>query len=443
MAEVYQGVVKMELEEIVAKISSESGKTEDEIKDMVEEKREELGGLITPEGAAHVVANGLGINLFKGVSLHKELKIESIIPGMKSVDITGKVVRIFPPREFDRKDGTKGKVCSILLGDETGTIRTVFWGDDVSLIEEEKIVEDCILRIRAGYTKENLNGEAELHIGNRTRVIPNPGDVEPDSIPISREKQKSIKELSEGMMGVDVICKVLMVYEIREFEREGQEPGRVVNLLVGDETGRARLVLWDEDVAMVEKGQIKEGEVIKAKNAYVKVRYDEPEIHIGRHGKVTLKPEAEVGEVPGWQGEIMRKRMEELKSGDRAEIRGALVEVYDSIRIFDKKDGSQGMVINGVIDDGTACMRAAFYDKMAEVLTGLTLQQVTDGDISSELEERRKALLGREVIATVSTRHSDFSGMDELVVQDLNMNPDPREEVKMMMKEAKALVKEV
>jgi replication factor A1 len=433
----------MELEEMVAKISSESGRTEDEIRDMIEEKREELGGLITPEGAAHVVANGLGINLFKGVSLHKELKIESIIPGMKSVDITGKVVRVFPPREFDRKDGTKGKVCSLILGDETGTIRTVFWGDDVSLIEDGKIAEGGILRIRAGYTKENLNGEAELHIGSRTRVIPNPGDIEPESIPVSKDMEKSISELEEGMGGVDVICKVLRIYEVRQFEREGQAPGRVVNLRVGDETGTARLVLWDEDVALVEKGQIREGEVIKANNAYVKFRYDEPEIHIGRHGKVTLKPEASIGDIPGWYGEVTRKRMEELRTGDRAEIRGALVEVYDNLRIFDKKDGSMGMVINCLIDDGTACMRAAFYDKMAEVLTGLTLQQVTDGDITSELEERRKFLLGREIVATVSTRHSDFSGRDELVVQELDLSPDPRQEARMMMEEAKGLVKEV
>ncbi len=428
---------------MVAKISSESGRTEDEIRDMIEEKREELGGLITPEGAAHVVANGLGINLFKGVSLHKELKIESIIPGMKSVDITGKVVRVFPPREFDRKDGTKGKVCSLILGDETGTIRTVFWGDDVSLIEDGKIAEGGILRIRAGYTKENLNGEAELHIGSRTRVIPNPGDIEPESIPVSKDMEKSISELEEGMGGVDVICKVLRIYEVRQFEREGQAPGRVVNLRVGDETGTARLVLWDEDVALVEKGQIREGEVIKANNAYVKFRYDEPEIHIGRHGKVTLKPEASIGDIPGWYGEVTRKRMEELRTGDRAEIRGALVEVYDNLRIFDKKDGSMGMVINCLIDDGTACMRAAFYDKMAEVLTGLTLQQVTDGDITSELEERRKFLLGREIVATVSTRHSDFSGRDELVVQELDLSPDPRQEARMMMEEAKGLVKEV
>jgi replication factor A1 len=359
------------------------------------------------------------------------------------VDITGKVVRIFPSREFNRKDGTKGKVCTLILGDESGTIRTVLWGDDVALSEEGKVTEGDILRIRAGYTKENLNGEAELHIGNRTRVIVNPGDIEPGSISVPREKEKSISELKEGMSGVDVICKILRVYEVREFEREGQDPGKVVNLLVGDETGRARLVLWDEDVGLVEKGQIKEGEVVKAKNAYVKVRYDEPEIHVGKHGKVVLKPDIAIGDIPGWQGETSRKRLEELRSGDRAEIRGALVEIFDNIRVFDKKDGSKGMVINGVIDDGTACMRAAFYDKMAETLTGLTLQRVVDGDISLELEERRKALLGREVVATVSTRYSDFSGRDELVVQELDLNPDPREEAKMMLKEAKALVKEV
>ncbi|NOZ76896.1 MAG: hypothetical protein GXO65_04320 [Euryarchaeota archaeon] len=430
----------MELDELVSKISSESGKTEDEIRKLIEEKREELGGLITPEGAAHVVANGLGINLFRDLPVHRELKVESIIPGMKNVDITGRVVRIFPPKEFERKGGEKGRLCSLILGDDTGTIRTVFWGDAVAMIDNGEIAEDSILRIRGGYTRENLNGEAELHIGSRTRVIPNPEDVDPGTVPAPREREKTISELEEGLSGVDVTCRVLRVYEIREFEREGQDPGRVVNLRVGDETGTARLVLWDEDVALVEKGQVNEGDVVKAKNAYVKAGFGEPEIHIGRHGKLVPKTDAEIGDVPDWDGEARRRKMAELKAGDRAEVRGAIVEIYDSIRVFDRKDGSKGMVINGVIDDGTG---AAFYDKMAEVLTGITLQQAQEGDVSALLEERRKVLMGREVVATVTVRHSEFSGRDELVVHELDTNPDPRQEVKIMLKEAKALVKEV
>jgi replication factor A1 len=184
----------MDLEKIVKKIAGESGLEEKEIKDRIENKQKELGGLITSEGAAHVVANEVGINLFEGVAKTHDLNIENIIPDMNSVDVVGRVLRIYGPREFDKKDGSKGKVCSLVLGDGTGTIRTVFWGKDTGLIEEGKIVEDSIIRIKGGYTKENINGEAEIHIGTKTRVILNPKDVRQEDIPLPEERKKKIAE---------------------------------------------------------------------------------------------------------------------------------------------------------------------------------------------------------------------------------------------------------
>ena len=88
----------MKLDEMVKKISGETGIKEEEILDRIEQKRKELGGLITLEGAAHIVANELGINLFEKLSDIIELKIENIIPGMRNVDVIGRVLRIFHQR---------------------------------------------------------------------------------------------------------------------------------------------------------------------------------------------------------------------------------------------------------------------------------------------------------------------------------------------------------
>ncbi|MFQ5887768.1 MAG: DUF2240 family protein, partial [Candidatus Hydrothermarchaeales archaeon] len=215
----------MNLDDLIPKITEKSNLKEEDIKSRIEEKQKELGGLITPEGAAHIVANELGINLFEGISKIPRLKIENVIPGMSSVDIAGRVIQIFEPREFDREDGTKGKVCSLVLADETSRIRVVFWGKDVDLIEDEKIQEGGIIKVMDGYTKENINGEAEIHIGNRARVVIDPKDIEMD-IPLPEEMQKKIAELEDGMSSVDVVGKVLRVYEPREFDREDGTKGK-------------------------------------------------------------------------------------------------------------------------------------------------------------------------------------------------------------------------
>ncbi|MDP6459267.1 MAG: hypothetical protein QF829_00570, partial [Candidatus Hydrothermarchaeota archaeon] len=212
-------------------------------------------------------------------------------------------------------------------------------------------------------------------------------------------------------------------------------------LVVGDETGIGRLVLWNEDVGLVGKGQIKEDDIIKVKKGYVKVKYEEPEINVGKYGKVIVNPpEEEVGQIPEipMAARVERKGMLELKDGEKAEIRGALVEIYDNLTLFDRED-RKGMVINAVIDDGTANMRAAFYDKMAEALLNITLAEACEGEVTDKILERRGELLGREVIATVRVKHSDFTGRNELVVQDLNLNPDPRQEGEGLLMETKSI----
>jgi replication factor A1 len=54
---------------------------------------------------------------------------------------------------------------------------------------------------------------------------------------------------------------VLAVEEPREFERPDGAPGIVANVMVGDETGRARLTLWDEKAAGV--AEIEAGDVLE------------------------------------------------------------------------------------------------------------------------------------------------------------------------------------
>ncbi|MEE9565149.1 MAG: DUF2240 family protein [Candidatus Hydrothermarchaeaceae archaeon] len=434
----------MELEEIIRTIANESGLEKGELEKRIQEKQEELGGLVTPEGAAHIVANEIGINLVKGVSTTPALKIENIIPGMNNVDVVGRVSMVFPPREFNRKDGSKGRVCSIMLLDDTGSIRTVFWDKDVKLVEDGKIEEGKLLRIRGGYSKENLNGEPEIHIGMRARVIPQPKDVNEDDFPTVESANKKISELKEGQSSVDIVCRVIRIYEPREFERDGKTKGKVVNLAIADETGGARLVLWDEDVELVEKSMIKEGDTIKVKKGYVKVRwadggrFDESEVNVGKYGEILLNPEEEVKEAPATAPEITRKYIKDLQDGETAEIRGALVDIYDNIRIFDREN-RKGIVINAVIDDGTANMRAAFYDKMAETLMNIPIQKVLEGGISEEISRRITEILGGEVVARVRVRYSNFSGQNELVVQDIDLTPDPKEEAKNLIEEANAL----
>ena len=96
-----------------------------------------------------------------------------------------------------------------------------------------------------------------------------------------------------------------------------------------------------------------------------------------------------------------------------------------------------------MIDDGTANIRAAFYDRMAETLMDIPVQRVLEGDISDDVSRRVIEILGREVVTRARVKYSTFSGQNELVVQDIDLTPDPKKEAKTLIEEANALEQEV
>ncbi len=230
---------------ISGKISAE------DIEERIKEKINELSGLISEEGAAHIIANELGVELQE---VQEQLKIKQVYAGMRNITIAGKVVRKFEVREFS-KEGKQGKVASLLLGDETGTARVVFWNTQVDVLDE--LSEDDIILIKNVYVKENRGGR-EIHLGERSEL-----KINPEGIVISSVRQgtaytrKSINELQEGEEGVELMGTIVQVFDPRFFEVHPEtgkriQPGEqvtpalsyVMNLILDDGTGTIRSVFW-------------------------------------------------------------------------------------------------------------------------------------------------------------------------------------------------------
>src|SRR3970282_2884526 len=55
-----------------------------------------------------------------------------------------------------------------------------------------------------------------------------------------------IKDITEDKSNVVFIAKVTAVGDIREFSRDNDTTGRVVNLTLADDTGSIGAALWDE-----------------------------------------------------------------------------------------------------------------------------------------------------------------------------------------------------
>lgn len=252
---------KIPLSDLKEKIVA-SGKIEmEQLNLKIKNKINELSGLISEEGAAHIIANELNVELIN--SEQDKLKIKQIYAGMRNVSTVGKIVRKFDVREFSKGDST-GRVCSIIIGDETGTIRVVFWNDQVDLLKN--INENDTILIKEAYVKEN-NNNREIHIGSNGIVEVNPLGEKIDSVREANSfERKKIGELSDGEENVEIMGTIVQAFDPRFFnvcpecnkrimESEGgfscNEHGKVepvqsyvMNAIVDDGSGNIRAVFW-------------------------------------------------------------------------------------------------------------------------------------------------------------------------------------------------------
>ncbi|MDY6776842.1 MAG: OB-fold nucleic acid binding domain-containing protein [Candidatus Nanohaloarchaea archaeon] len=153
------------VDELVSRISEESDASEEDVRQRISSKVEELSGLVSEEGAAHLVAREEGIELAEAGE--KDLTVDNIVPGMNRVDLKCKVVDIGDVNTFDSDDG-EGKVRNVVLGDPTGTVRMTLWNDQVEVAD--KMEEGESIEVQGAYSREDNRGNVELRVGDSTQI---------------------------------------------------------------------------------------------------------------------------------------------------------------------------------------------------------------------------------------------------------------------------------
>lgn len=240
----------------------QSGKiTSEALEVKIKQKINELSGLISEEGAAHIIANELGVPL---VNPEGKLKIKELYPGMRNIHAVGKVIRKFELRSFQKGELT-GKVASLQLGDESGTVRLVLWHEQTTVFPQ--ITEGDIVAIRSGMVKENNMGYKEIHLNERASLTINPPGETVETVRESFTTQrKKITELQGGETNIEVFGTIIQVFDPYFFsvcpqcnkrvtERDGgsscPEHGNVTaassyvtNVVLDDGSGYIRTVFW-------------------------------------------------------------------------------------------------------------------------------------------------------------------------------------------------------
>ena len=245
---------------------------------------------------------------------------------------------------------------------------------------------------------------------------------------VNFEKERiKLSELVQGMKRAHVTGKVVEVFPIRTYTKNGKE-GKVATLVLADDTTRVRTVLWDmTHIALVERGEIKEGDVVEISNAGV------------RNGELHLSAFADIKQSGELFKDVASSRMLPLmklgdaKPGQSLKTRAFIVQIFEP-RYFEvcpecgKKVAEGACMMHGavipnrrallsiVLDDGTESLRSVFFGEQILKL-GLSEEDIFSLE---RFHEKKGMLLGEEKFFSGNIKNNTLFNTVELTVESVD-----------------------
>ena len=332
---------------------------------LIEEERAKAEGLLTEEAAAHLVASNLGLDS-GGEKIEAKLNIGDLTTGLNDVSFTARVIQVFPPHTFERRDGREGKVLRMLLGDHTGSVAVVFWDDKADHVVASKITSGKIVRILHGYSRER-RGEVEVNIGNRGQIFMQPLDAVEENLPPVDSFFKTPAEIFNPGT-VNLVGVVVDRYPTSTFTRRDGSEGKVTRATLEEGGGQINLVLWDDKAD--EMDNITVGTKIKVIGGNTRERDDgRLEVHTN-YG--TIIETLEVGVQPLVPVSKWTK-IADLKTGlFNINVAGRVSHISDA-RTFNRSDGSSGRVASVLLEDETGTIRLSLWDDDVDLTNRMSI----------------------------------------------------------------------
>jgi replication factor A1 len=261
------------LKKIITKISEKTGKTTEEINELIRAKKNKFSGLLTEFGAAFLIAKEHGIELENEPK--KSTKITELKPGMNNIDIICKIKIIFPVKEFE-KNGKKRKLQNMIIEDDTGETIATLWNGDIEKLKNINATKGEKIKITNCYVSE---------YNNKTQISLNYNSTINREENTNTEKQfKKLKELEPGLQNIDIKAEIRKIFGMRNFDTP-KAKGKLITFILGDEETEIKATAWNEKADEIAK--ILEDETIIIENAYTKQGInDNTEINLGKNARI-------------------------------------------------------------------------------------------------------------------------------------------------------------
>jgi len=193
------------------------------------------------------------------------IRIIDLKRGMMNVDVIARVMAVGLVREFKRASGQVGKVVDLLLKDSTGMVRLAVWDEqtrDVAILSPGDLIH-----VKNAYVRDRM-GRIQLNLGKQGTFEINPINIDPERVPITRQKIIPLGELMSDMQNVTVRGVIASSPILRTVTTAKGRDVKLIDFMIEDESGKVKTTIWRGLADLVDGLPI--GSRIEIKNAYVR-----------------------------------------------------------------------------------------------------------------------------------------------------------------------------
>jgi replication factor A1 len=231
-----------------------------------------------------------------------------------------------------------------------------------------KEIFEKILELRSDLTAEDLQRMIQTKIEGAGRLLTEEGatfmvanefgiDLSNGNVVGTGMK---VKDIIIGANDATIIGVVSSISLPKSFVRRDGVEGQVARLVVSDDTGSIRVVLWNEKTSIISEGKVSQNQMVRISHGYVrKGLTGNPELNLGRRGTVVVLSSTPDFEPITPQRSL--KKIRDLTEGNLVNIIG-VVKGLSQISSFKRANGTQGQVMRIRLADDTGRVRAVLWD---------------------------------------------------------------------------------
>jgi replication factor A1 len=348
----------MTAQDIIAKILEKNPEvTQTQILEKVQAEKVRTGGLLDDQTLLRLIAAKYGVSVQQN-EIHNDgtLSISRLFAGLNNVTVAGQVIAVFPTRSFE---GEKpGKFATIMVADHDGIIRVVLWNDKADLVEKNELKVGQAIRLLHGYTRPDLYGKVELHLGGKSQV-----EVETQEkavqYPAIDKFASKINSLGKTSGNVHLSGNVKAILGLTKFTRNDQSDGTVMRFTLKDDSGEVTVVAWNEKALELEK-TLKANASLQLGNAKVKETQNGGiEVHVDFTSFVYVQA-----------AETQFTKIVSLTENISANVEGTVSAIFESKEVTTAKGETVRLLVFELKDD-SGVVKVSAWRQHAEALNGL------------------------------------------------------------------------